>query len=232
MQLSKILLYFGLAVSVVAQTKIKIMPLGDSITEITCWRALVWDMLVKENLASKVDFVGTMSNNPASCRAHLGSFDLNHEGHSGWLSINIANQYIQGWLSTFKPDIVQFMLGTNDVSNGRATNDIVASYTKIIGLMRQSNPRMKIIVDQLIPLSYNMNGVNAVNAQIPNWARSQNSTNSPILLADCSTAAGYTLAMNKQDGVHPNEQGDQFIANKVGPLLIKHIKDLVKERGL
>ncbi|GJC90822.1 multidomain esterase [Colletotrichum liriopes] len=173
-----------------------------------------------------------MSNNPANCRAQSGSFDLNHEGHSGWLSINIANQYIQGWLSTFKPDIIQFMLGTNDISNGRGTSDIIASYTKIVGLTRQSNPRMKIVIDQLIPLSYNMNGVDAVNAQIPKWAQSQNSTNSPILLADCSTAAGYTLVMNKQDGVHPNEQGDRFIASKVGPLLIKQIKHLVKERGL
>lgn len=108
-------------------------------------------MLVKENLADKVQFVGSMTNNPQNCRAQSGSFDLHHEGHSGWLSINIANQYLQGWLASSKPDIVQYMLGTNDVAQGRTTNDIIASYTKMVGLMRASNPRMKILVSLISP---------------------------------------------------------------------------------
>ncbi|WYZ33919.1 hypothetical protein EsH8_I_000195 [Colletotrichum jinshuiense] len=231
MLLSKVLFGFGLVATAVAQAKIKILPLGDSITEITCWRALVWDMLVKENLADKVQFVGSMTNNPQNCRAQSGSFDLHHEGHSGWLSINIANQYLQGWLASSKPDIVQFMLGTNDIAQGRTTNDVVASYTKMVGLMRASNPKTKILVDLLIPLSFNGGGINTLNQQIPGWAKQQNTTLSPITVADCSTTAGYTNAMNR-DGVHPNEQGDQLIARQIGPLLIKYIKDLIAERGL
>ncbi|KAF6808235.1 cellulose-binding protein [Colletotrichum sojae] len=230
MLFSNLLVVFGLVASAAAQ-KIKIMPLGDSITEITCWRAMVWDMLVREYLADKVQFVGSMTNNPQNCRAQSGSFDLHHEGHSGWLSINIANQYLQGWLAATKPDIVQYMLGTNDIAQGRTTNDIVASYTKMVGLMRASNPRMKIVVDLLIPLSFNGGGVNTLNQQIPGWARQQNTTESPIVVADCSTTAGYTTGMLR-DGVHPNEQGDQLIARQVGPLLIKYIKDLITERGL
>ncbi|KAK1635781.1 carbohydrate esterase family 3 protein [Colletotrichum phormii] len=231
MQLSKIFLAFGLSTAIFAQSKIKIMPLGDSITEITCWRALVWDQIVKENLADKVQFVGSMTNNPQNCRAQSGSFDLHHEGHSGWLSINIANQYLQGWLANTKPDIVQFMLGTNDVAQGRTTNDIVASYTKMTGLMRASNQRMKILIDRLIPLSFNGGGVDTLNQRIPGWAIEQNSTDSPIIVADCSSSAGFTTSMLR-DGVHPNEQGDQVIARQVGPLLIKYVKDLIAERGL
>ncbi|KAI8271280.1 hypothetical protein K4K58_000158 [Colletotrichum sp. SAR11_239] len=215
----KLLPVIALVAGAAAQ-KIKIMPLGDSITEITCWRAYVWDMLVEENLADKVQFVGSMTNNPQNCRAQTGSFDLHHEGHSGWLSINIANQYLQGWLASSKPDIVQYMLGTNDVAQGRTTNDIIASYTKMVGLMRASNPRMKILVDLLIPLSFNGGGITTLNQQIPGWAAQQNSTESPIMLADCSTKAGYTDSMNR-DGVHPNDQGDQFIARQVGTLLVK-----------
>ncbi|KAK1540967.1 cellulose-binding protein [Colletotrichum paranaense] len=207
MQLTKVCLSFGVFAAAFAQSKIKIMPLGDSITEITCWRALVWNQFVKENLADKVQFVGSMTNNPQNCRAQSGSFDLHHEGHSGWLSINIANQYLQGWLASTKPDIVQFMLGTNDVAQGRTTNDIVASYTRMVGLMRASNSRMKIL------------------------AIEQNSTNSPITVADCSSSAGFTTSMLR-DGVHPNDQGDQIIAQQVGPLLIKYVRDLIAERGL
>ncbi|TDZ61799.1 hypothetical protein CTRI78_v004086 [Colletotrichum trifolii] len=187
-------------------------------------------MLVKENLTDKVEFVGSMTNNQQNCRAQSGSFDLHHEGHSGYLSINIANQYLQGWLTSAKPDIVQFMLGTNDVAQGRSTSDIISSYTKMVGLMRSSNSQMKILVDLLIPLSFNGGGITTLNQEIARWAQQQNSTSSPITIADCSTNAGYTNEMNR-DGVHPNEQGDQLIARQIGPPLVKYARDLLAERG-
>lgn len=130
------------------------MPLGDSITEITCWRAKVWDQFVAANITDKVEFVGSMTNNPQNCKAQSGSFDLHHEGHSGWLSINIANQYLQGWLNSSKPDVVQWMLGTNDVAQGRTTADIIASYTKMVDLIRASNAKGKILVRTHFSISF------------------------------------------------------------------------------
>jgi lysophospholipase L1-like esterase len=125
--------------------------LGDSITEITCWRALVWDQLAAANLTDKVVMVGSMSNNPQNCRATAPGFDLHHEGHSGWQAFNIANDYLPSWLESSKPDIVQFMLGTNDVNAGRSTQTILDSFTKMVGQMRKSNPRMNIIVSPPLP---------------------------------------------------------------------------------
>jgi lysophospholipase L1-like esterase len=122
------------------------VPLGDSITEITCWRAYVWDQLSQAGLNGQVDFVGSMTNNPQNCRAQTGNFDTGHEGHSGWLSINIADQYITGWAQQTRPDVVQFMLGTNDVFQGRTTDAIIQSYDKIVSVLRQVNPSVKIIV--------------------------------------------------------------------------------------
>lgn len=122
------------------------MPLGDSITEITCWRAYVWDQLSTAGLANEVDFVGSMTNNPQNCQSSSPNFDTGHEGHSGWLGIDIANNYLQQWLQATQPDVVQFMLGTNDAFQGRTTDAIIESYTKMVSLMRASNPNMKIIV--------------------------------------------------------------------------------------
>ena len=76
---------------------------------------------------------------------------MHHEGHSGYLAINIANNNLNGWLASAKPDLVMFMLGTNDVNGQRSTADITAAYTKMVGLMRASNPNMKIIVN--LPIS-------------------------------------------------------------------------------
>lgn len=98
-------------------------------------------------VTESIDFVGSMSNNPQNCRSlEDPSWDLGHEGHSGYLAINIANQLLEGWLRTAQPEIVMFMLGTNDVFQGRSQADILAAYTRIVELSRASNPNMKIIV--------------------------------------------------------------------------------------
>ncbi len=120
--------------------------MGDSITEITCWRALVWEQISTAGLADKVTFVGSMTSNSQNCKSTAAGFDLHHEGHSGFQAVNIANNLLTGWLDKGKPDIVQFMLGTNDVNGRRSLKDITDAYTKMAGEMRASNPRMKIIV--------------------------------------------------------------------------------------
>lgn len=122
------------------------MPLGDSITEITCWRAFVWDQLAEAGLASQVQYVGSQNSNPQNCKPNTANWDQHHEGHSGWLAIDIANNYLTNWLKSTPADIVMFMLGTNDVFRGRSTNDIIAAYTKMVNIMRAANPKTKIIV--------------------------------------------------------------------------------------
>lgn len=107
---------------------------------------MVWDMLVKEDLRYEVLFVGSKTNNAQNCRARSGTFDLHHEGHDGINSIDVANNYLEGWLASGKPDIVQIMLGTNDIRRGRPTNDIIDSYAEITDLIRAYSPRAKILV--------------------------------------------------------------------------------------
>ena len=99
-------------------------------------------------VSDKIQFVGSMTDNTQNCKSNAtdGKFDLHHEGHSGYLAINIANTNLVGWLSSAKPDIVMFMLGTNDVGQGHNTADILAAYTKMVTEMRASNPNMKILV--------------------------------------------------------------------------------------
>jgi hypothetical protein len=81
-------------------------------------------------------------------------------------------------------------------------------------------------IDKLIPTSWSDATVEAVNSAIPGWVQQRSTAQSPIVIADCSRAAGYTNAMLEGDGVHPNGQGDQFLAGKIGPLLIQFIKDV------
>ncbi|KXJ89492.1 SGNH hydrolase-type esterase domain-containing protein [Microdochium bolleyi] len=215
----------ALAANVSAQ-KVKVMLLGDSITEITCWRPLVWNQLTAAGLAANVDFVGSMTSLQSKCSRPSG-FDTNHEGHSGWQAYDIARNNIAGWVQSTKPDIVQFMLGTNDVNIGkRDVNTILSSYTTILNAIRNANPKAKIIIDKLIPTSWSDATIEAVNNAIPGWARQYSTSQSPIVVADCSRANGYTNAMLEGDGVHPNAAGDQFLAQQIGPKIVQFVKDV------
>lgn len=231
------------------------MLLGDSITEITCWRPLVWNQITSAGLASSVDFVGSMNDLQGKCSRPAG-FDPNHEGHSGWQAYDIARNNIVGWVQSTTPDIVQFMLGTNDVNIGkRNVQSILDSYTTMLNAMRAANPKVKVIVshgttyptvlshslgqaltcrfkvDKLIPTSWSDATVEGVNSAIPGWVQAHTTSQSPIAIADCSRAAGFTNAMLAGDGVHPNDQGDQFIAKQVGPQLLQFIKDVRNGTG-
>ena len=77
---------------------VRVMPLGDSITEGTQvpggYRIGLWQRLAAAGY--RVDFVGTQFNGPAA----LGDHD--HEGHPGW-RIDQIDANITGWLGTAQP---------------------------------------------------------------------------------------------------------------------------------
>jgi len=195
--------------------------MGDSITEITCWRTVLWGNLQSAGVTNSIDFVGSMNNNAQNCQGVSG-WDMNHEGHSGYLAINIANSNLPGWLAAAKPDIVMFHLGTNDITGSHTATEILASFTKMVGQMRASNPKMRIIVDQIIPIAFgNYAALPALNSAIPGWAAGLSTAASPIVVADCNT--GYPTSALR-DGLHPNAAGDAIIASRIYPVLLNQIK--------
>lgn len=123
---------------------LRYMPFGDSITEIICWRALLWEKLQTTEWKS-VDFVGS-GRGENSCGDT--KYDRDNEGHSGYLAINIANQnQLDGWLTKNPADVITMHLGTNDiVQQNKAVTDIIAAFTKLVNTMRAHNPKMKIVV--------------------------------------------------------------------------------------
>jgi len=138
------LILSALAAGAAAQNAtLRYMPFGDSITEIICWRAKLWDKLQSTEWA-KVDFVGS-GRGENNCRNT--KYDRDNEGHSGFLAINIANQkQLVGWLQKNPADVITMHLGTNDVNGNRGTNDIIAAFTTLVSQMRTHNPRIKIVV--------------------------------------------------------------------------------------
>jgi lysophospholipase L1-like esterase len=217
--------------------KIRYMPFGDSITEIVCWRGLLYTQLQAAGYKN-VDFVGSgTGQNPSGCSTV--TYDRDNEGHSSFLAIDIAKKkQLVGWLQKNPADIITIHLGTNDLAQSKPTADILTAFSTLIDVMRASNPAMKIIVSspypqnsrndtelnqvaQIIPNNFMNTAIQALNTAIPSWAVSKNTTASPIWVVDQYT--GFP-ASDLSDGIHPNTAGDARMAAKWFPALEHAIK--------
>lgn len=90
---------------------------------------------------------------------------------------------------------------------------------------------MEIIqVDMLLPHKRNQNATDSLNRRIPGWAFLLSTIRSPIQVVDLSVTGGFNLDLT-YDGIHPNEEGDHFIAQRLGPVLIEAAEDILDERS-
>ncbi|MEV5430889.1 GDSL-type esterase/lipase family protein [Streptomyces sp. NPDC052701] len=221
--LAALLLPLGLATAqrasaAPAADPVRIMPLGDSITGSPgCWRALLWNRLQNAGYTG-IDFVGTLG--PQGCgQAHDGD----NEGHGGELVTQVADRnLLPARLAATRPDIVVMHFGTNDVWSAVPPDRILAAYDTLVAQMRESNPGMRILVAQLIPLNPGTCAACAqrvvdLNARIPDWARATSTARSPVTVVDQWT--GFSTATDTYDGVHPNASGDEKIAARWYPAL-------------
>ena len=209
---------------------VKIMPLGDSITAGPgCWRAILWHDL-QTNGYTDIDFVGSVPD--GGCNYGY-TYDGDNEGHGGYSATGIANNnQLPAWLSAANPDIVLMHLGTNDMWGGSIpVSSVLAAYTTLVGQMRANNPRMKILVAQIIPMNPPSCPTCAAEVQsldqaIPGWAAGLTTAQSPIVVVDQWT--GFDDATDTGgDGVHPNDAGFAKMAGRWYPPLAQVLSGII-----
>lgn len=209
-----------LPIDCIAQDSVNILPLGDSITQADknhdSYRRSLWHML--RNAGYKIDFVGSLTRN------HNGGppspdFDLDHEGHWGWRADEIINGRIfQGklakWLQEYTPDIVLIHLGSNDVFQGQSVLSTVEELDQIISILRRDNPRVKVLIAKLIPVTEQKinNRINALNDAIPRISLENDSPESRVIVVDLNN--NFDAHRDTYDGVHPNSKGEQKMAQQ------------------
>lgn len=221
--------------SLAVAAPVRIMPLGDSITAGPgCWRAFLWDQLQTAGYTD-IDFVGSVSDG-GGCNSGF-AYDFNHEGHGGFSATGIAdNNQLPPWLNAASPDIVLMHLGTNDMWGGFIPlQNKLNAITKLVGQMRASNPNMKIIVAQIIPMSPSncptcAADVVAFNNSIPNWAAGLTTAQSPIVVVDQWN--GFDVVADTNDGVHPVTSGFVKMANRWFPVLAQVLDDVIPGTSL
>jgi len=214
---------------------IRIMAIGDSITRATCWRAALWSEL-NQSFPARFDFVGTLTSDNGCAPA---DYDRDNQGYSSSLITEIVanvttartcdpnpcpalSDLQQAFLA--KPtDVALMHFGTNDVWNGKNPQDIINGYTEVVKALRAANPKVVILVAQIIPMNVTdttcggctcagcVAGVPALNTLITSWAAQQSSADSPVRVVD--QYDGYDAVADNRDGVHPNDLGSKKIAD-------------------
>ena len=180
---------------------VRVMPLGDSITDGTQvpggYRIGLWQSFTGNGF--QVDLVGTQFNGPGS----LGDHD--HEGHPGW-RIDQIDANIVGWLQMFTPHTVLLHIGTNDVLQNFNLSGAPGRLSTLIDHITSAAPSAEVFVAQIIPLANSGQDAAArtFNAAIPGIVQSKVNAGKHVHLVDMHSAL---TAADLIDGIHPTAGG-------------------------
>lgn len=203
-----LLLLILLASAAAAADPMRIMPLGDSITQGNqaqdSYRRPLWHALVKAGYA--VDFIGSEQNFTGP--APHPDFDQDNEGHYGWTHAAILEK-LDGWLAANRPDVVLLHLGTNDAD--KPVETVLDGTKAVIEAIRKANPEATILVAQLCTV---WGSIEAYNRRLPELVASLEDPRSRIIVVDQATGFDGRQGFDTVDGCHPNESGEAKLAKR------------------
>lgn len=199
-----------------AQTpKIRIMPLGDSITYGANtpggYRLPLYVALT--NAGYNVDYVGTRTDNSAT---GLGS-EINHQGLSGWrvsnpTASNGLYEYLYDWFEAIEdPHVVLIHAGTND-TNDPDFQHCIDEMDAMITRIAKAQPDAKIIVTTLLKrLAPNYTAItNYFNPYVYPLVTNHVAQGHNVYYLDMHEELELT---NMYDNLHPNAVGYQKMAD-------------------
>jgi lysophospholipase L1-like esterase len=235
--LTVILYLINIIASVSGQENIKIMPLGNSITEGYTDGTLTNEQMIGyryglryllKNRGYKVDFVGSQSGGSAYFS------DCQHAGISGTRDQYVLQLLINGYdernnvqilipprpyLDEFNPDIILLHIGTNDISH---EGDAALTNQKISDILDQVDQYearankevivfLALIINRIKPWNAGSAATQTTsfNKGIKSMAQARIATGDKIVIVDMENEAGflYTSDDMSPDGLHPNEVG-------------------------
>ena len=222
-----------LPTSHVESQTLKILPIGNSITQLDnqhfSYRYNLWKKLIDDGV--DFDYIGSHTDHyncgtPTFPDYNGHTFDMDHEGHWGWRCDEIINGgsssnckgtgNLSTWLGSYTPDIALIHLGTNDMAQGQTVSSTINELKDIITTMRADNPDIIILLAKLIPADESQHSwawrIPTLNAEIPSIAVDLQDENSPIIIVD--QFSGFDPTTDTFDGVHTNSLGEEKMAQK------------------
>ncbi len=195
------------ATTISAEKPIKIMPLGDSITDgynfPGGYRINLWKQL--SDRGYKINFVGSLTNGPNSLP------NQNHEGHSGW-RIDQISMYVKVWLKRTRPDVILLTIGTNDIVQNYRVETAPDRLNNLINDIFTELPEVEILVASIPPIEVAVvdKKVNEYNRAIASLIERRQKEGDKLRFVDINSALNFD---DLADTVHPNSQGHNKMAN-------------------
>jgi lysophospholipase L1-like esterase len=212
-------------------TACSVLPLGDSITEGCCtapeggYRIELFTKAVNSKQA--ITFVGgtlgigdAKPNGPTTVAGQ--PFPQGNEGNGGYTIASpstkggIAGAITDKACSTYKPNIVLLMIGTNDILQNI---DLGNAPTRLGNLMDEiiTDAPTALLVVSSIPPCCNDATVQAYNATIPAMVKTRAQAGKHVLFVDAHAAfvkdANYKADYISSDGLHPSTNGYAVIGD-------------------
>ena len=159
---------------------------------------------------------------------------LQRKADSLGLHVDIVNAGLSGetsagalrridWLLRGPADVVVIESGANDGLRGLNVDSTRANLRAIIGKVKAARPAARILLVQMeAPPNLGAKYTDAFRAVYQDVAKEAGVDVMPFLLQG---VAGVT-SLNQQDGIHPNERGEQIVANNVWAALEPVLKQL------
>ena len=214
-----------------AGTACVVLPLGDSITEGCCtspeggYRIELFTQAV--NNKQNITFVGgtlgigdAAPNGPTTVAGQ--PFPKGNEGNGGYTIANpsskggIAGAITDQSCSTYKPNIVLLMIGTNDILQNIDLGNAPARLASLVDEIITDAPNALLVVSS-IPPCCNDATVQTYNATIPDMVKSRAQAGKHILFVDAHAAfvkdTNYKADYISSDGLHPSSNGYAVIGD-------------------
>ena len=218
-----IIIFIIINSSLIFSQKIRIMPLGDSITRdsfgdnprpdsiLTGYRQLLWQLLESQNYP--VDFMGSDS----SGYGVIPKFDPNNAGFGGYTTKQILNLLKTGYdtkgnqvtpgpyFNYYTPDIILLHIGTNGLDT--ATSDLEDLLNYVDNFQDTTNSIVWVILAKIINrVPYSL-ATTEYNSNIQKMAEKRMRSGNHLKIVDMEKNAGYVYQI---DTVAPYNNGDMY----------------------
>jgi len=125
------------------------------------------------------------------------------------------------WLLEQKPDLLVVGLGVNDAFRGQPVERIEENLRSIVKRAKAAGARV-LLLGMRVPTNYGPDYAEAFAAVYPRIAKSEKVVLMPFLL----DGVGGHANLNLDDGIHPNQEGQQLIADN----LIVYVQQALKAK--